>query len=500
MNCPQDTIVAVSTPLGCAARAIVRLSGPGALDMALRRFRPDDAAETAAGATYRAYRGAVTPSRGGRAARVPVDLFLMRAPRSYTREDVVELHVPGSPPVVDELVADLCREGARPAGAGEFTARAFASGRLDLAQAEAVMAVVAASTERSLAAAQRLLEGRLSDEVNGLVDRLRDLLARVELAIDFSQEDVPLVTPAEAGRVAADLRDEVVHLSRGAREVTHLDGDLRVAMVGRPNVGKSSLFNRLAGADRAIVTDVPGTTRDELREAFTMAGSRFVLSDTAGLDDAVADLAADRRPEEADVLARAARARTLSALARAEVVLVVVEAGRMIADAAARDDVRRLLATLAAPVILVANKCDLPAGDTPGRTADRVRSVLRDVAPEGRVVTTSALTRQGLDRLRAAMADALRLGDVDRSSEGPAVSARHRRCFEWAAEALERAVELCDTAGSGAPGDIAPPAGFSEDLLALDLREALDALCGITGRGSPRDVLDEIFARFCIGK
>jgi len=413
----------------------------------------------------------------------------MRGPRSYTRQDVVELHLPGNPALTEEVISLACRRGARPADPGEFTARAFICGRIDLAQAEAVMAVVNAGGERSLAAAQRLLEGRLSSEVNGLVDRLRQLLARVELAIDFSDQEVPIIAPGEAAEDARALRDDVVRLSRRSRDLAHLDGDLRVALVGRPNVGKSSLFNRLAGADRALVTDVAGTTRDELRETFIIGGSRFVLSDTAGLADAVADIGAAGRG--AEQVHEAARQRTMTALAQAEVVLIVVEAGRLIADAEVRQDVGRLLATLAAPAILVINKCDIPAPGAADSTAEAAHQVAAEVAHGAPVVTVSALTGQGLDALKAAMAATLHLGQVDRGSEGPVVAARHRRRLETAAEALERAVELCVTEGG---------AVFSEELLALELREAMDSLGRIVGRGSPQDVLAEIFAGFCIGK
>jgi tRNA modification GTPase len=350
------------------------------------------------------------------------------------------------------------------------------------------MAVVNAGGQRSLAAAQRLLEGRLSSEVNSLVDRLRRLLARVELAIDFSDQEVPIIAPDEAAEAARALRDDVVRLSRRSRDLAHLDGDLRVALVGRPNVGKSSLFNRLAGADRALVTDVAGTTRDELRETFIIGGSRFVLSDTAGLADAVADIGAAGRG--AEQLHEAVRQRTMTALAQAEVVLIVVEAGRLIADAEVRQDVGRLLATLAAPAILVINKCDIPAPGAADSTAEAARQVAAEVAHGVPVVTVSALTGQGLDALKAAIAETLHLGEVDRGSEGPVVAARHRRRLEASAEALERAVELCVSQG----------AVFSEELLALELREAMDSLGRIVGRGSPRDVLAEIFAGFCIGK
>ncbi|MBN2583190.1 MAG: tRNA modification GTPase [Planctomycetes bacterium] len=488
MHTDHDTIVAVSSPLGGSPRAIVRLSGPQAFQCAASVFKadhpiPDDD-------TYCSRRGFVAVECGSLRADVPATLLVMRGPRSYTRDDVLELHLPGNPALVAETVALVCRAGARPAAPGEFTARAFTAGRLDLAQAEAVMAVINAGGLRALSAAQRLLTGELSSQVESLVDRLRRLLARTELAIDFSDQDVPILSADEAAAEAARLRDDVVGLARRSREVTHLDGDLRVALVGRPNVGKSSLFNRLAGAERAIVTDVAGTTRDELRQTFAIDGATFVLSDTAGLADAVADLA----PTDDDQrrLHAAAHRRTVDVLARAELVLVVVDAARLVSDPSSRNDVDRLLATLAAPVILVLNKCDLLPGGCDGSQADRAAELAADLAHGAPVVAVSALTGHGLETLRAAVVRTLRLGDVDRASDGPAVVARHRQCMEASAEALERAVLVCSQSDEAG--------GIGEELLALELREAIDALGRITGRSSPEDVLADIFAGFCIGK
>ncbi len=450
-----------------------------ALRAALTVFQtPETIEETA---TWRWWAGTVALAAGGTTAAVPAALWLMRGPRSYTRATIVELHLPGNAAVVEAVVAGLCRAGARAAGPGEFTARAFLNGRLDLAQAEAVMAVISAGGERELAAAQRLLEGRLSDEVRELVGRLRRLAARVELAIDFSEERLPIVSAAEVAAEAGAVRDAVVGLSRRAGQTARGDGEVRVALVGRPNVGKSSLFNLLAGAERALVTPVAGTTRDELRETFVLNGSRVVLSDTAGLDEAVADL---RRSDE---IYGAARRRTLAALGRADLVLVVAEAGNVIAEESVRSDLGRLLATLAAPAIMVINKCDLAAPDGSGGAATQARAAAGIIAGRGRVVTTSARTGEGLEELRAAMSEALGQGEVDRSAEAPAVAARHRECLELTSEALGRVAEL-------AAGE------FDEELAALELREALEALGGITGESSREEVLREIFAGFCIGK
>lgn len=472
MNTAEDTIVAVSSPLGSAARAIVRLSGPEALAAARSIFQTPETIEDTA--TWRWWAGTIPLAAGGTTAAVPAALWLMRGPHSYTRETIVELHLPGNAAVVEEVVARLCRAGARAAGPGEFTARAFLNGRLDLAQAEAVMAIISAGGGRELAAAQRLLEGRLSNEVRELAGRLRHLAARVELAIDFSEENLPITSAAEVAAEAGAVRDEVVRLSRRAGQAARGDGEVRVALVGRPNVGKSSLFNRLAGAQRALVTPVAGTTRDELRETFLLGGARVVLSDTAGLDEAVADL------RRADEIYGSARRKTLAALARADLVLVVAEAGSLIAEETTRSDLGRLLATLAAPAILVLNKCDLAA-------PDEALAAGKKIAGGVRVVATSALTGLGLDELRSAMAEALQLGEVNRSAEGPAVAARHREGLELASEALGRVAEL-------AAGE------FDEELAALELREALEALGGITGETSREEVLAEIFAGFCIGK
>jgi tRNA modification GTPase len=496
MICDTDTIVAVSSPLGSAARAIVRLSGPEAVRCAAAVFTPERPLGEAD--TYTSRNGTVALSSGPLRAEVPASLLVMRGPRSYTREDVVELHLPGNPALVAETMSRLCAAGARPASPGEFTARAFAAGRIDLAQAEAVMAVINAAGRRELEAASRLLSGELSECVESLVDRLRRLLARVELAIDFSDQQAPPVSAAEAGAEAARLRDDVVALARRCRDVTHGDGDVRVALVGRPNVGKSSLFNRLSGAERAIVTDVAGTTRDELRHPFTIDGTPFVLSDTAGLAEAVADLAPGDRGRQQ--LHAAAQARTLSVLARSDLVLAVVDAGRWTADPSSHDDVERLLATLAAPTILVLNKCDLLAPGDGGPAIDAAVASAREVSHGAPVVAVSALTGYGLDALRATMLQTLRRGDLDRAADGPAVVARHRQCMETAAEALERATLLCHPSGDHAGPAPCPDIDGAEELLALELREAIDALGRITGRSSPEDVLNHIFAAFCIGK
>jgi len=323
-----DTIVAVSSPAGAAERAIVRLSGDEAVAIADRVFDPSAGRhghpplgghdESASG---HGHAGVAMPPTciaelptysacDGRIALpadhmdVPATVYLMRGPRSYTREDVVELHVGGWPAVVPLVVEALVSAGARPAEPGEFTFRALVHGRLDLAQAEAVMAVIDAGSRAALRAAGDLLAGDLSREVAALAARVREALALVEVDLDFSDQDVPPIPPE---RIAADLaavRDDLAALGRRSRAMETFSGEARLVLAGWPNAGKSSLFNRLLARDRAIVTDVPGTTRDEVRATLHRGGLALRLSDVAGLDVARDELAGLARAK-AEALARA---------------------------------------------------------------------------------------------------------------------------------------------------------------------------------------------------
>jgi tRNA modification GTPase len=527
-----DTIVAVSSPAGAGERAIVRLSGPRAVEIAASVFAPDDQLPPsrerklagksschrsacdeagAAGDTGEltlAARGKTSPARladlpsyatlAGQIAlksegmTIPATLFLMRQPRSYTREDVVELHLGAWPAVVPLVVAALVSAGARAAAPGEFTLRALMSGRLDLAQAEAVMAVIGAGDRAALRAAGEMLAGRLSGEVERMIDRLREVLALVEADLDFADQNIEVAPPAEIAARLTDARRELADLGRRSRGLETFGGDVRLVIAGRPNAGKSSLFNRLLAADRAIVAPVAGTTRDELRAALHVGGLTFTLSDVAGLD--VTRGAADAGPAEisrgacpastrgaspaanADGcdIADKARAKALEAIGRADLVIVAVEA-----TAEAYDDIDDLLFLVAAPTVVVITKCDLAP-------PDRARAAATAAAEA--IVPTSAATGQGIDELRAALVRAVEGGAVDREAVGLVMTARHRAAMEQAAGALTRAVRVARR-----------PDGAGE-LVAVELREALEALGSITGRQAAADVLDEIFARFCIGK
>ena len=460
----EDTIVAVSSPAGAGERAILRLSGPRAMAIAKSVFPPDcHRGLVKDSPTHVALPGLLAPPGSG--LSVPAFVYLMRAPRSYTRQDVVEFHVGAWPAIEGDLVAGLVAAGARPAEPGEFTFRAFMRGRLDLAQAEAVMAVVAASSAAALRAAGDLLGGHLSREIAGLADQVRQVLALVEAGLDFSDQDIEIISHEEVASRLASVRAALADLGRRSRGLETFSGHVRLVLAGRPSAGKSSLFNRLLEADRAIVSPKAGTTRDEVRAALHIGGLTFDLSDIAGLDGSAAS----------DELSAKARTKALEALGRADLVILVLEA-----TAPSCEGADELLSLVAAPLVVAVTKCDLAP-------PDRAMEYLAARGVRAEAVATSAVTGQGIAALRAALVRTVEGGTVDRQAAGPVVTARHRAAMEQAAGVLARASRLARR-------------GEADELVALELHDALDALGAILGRRVDGDVLSEIFSQFCIGK
>jgi tRNA modification GTPase len=488
MNALEDTIAAIATAPGTAGLAVVRLSGPAAIAISDELFRGAAPLAQAAGNTLhhgwaiwpeRAIgvngageaRGVEAPGRRGaepRAVRIDeIVAAVFRAPRSFTREDVVELSCHGGRISAARVLAAALRAGARLARPGEFTLRAFLNGRIDLTQAEAVADLIHAETEAAHALALAQLGGALSRRLDALAERLTDALAEVEARVDFAEDvggvEVPghvVATVAEVDRaLGALLADEAY--ARALRE------GVRVPIVGRPNAGKSSLFNALLGEERAIVSATPGTTRDRVSEAIEIAGVRVTLSDTAGLRE---------RGETVEMIGIA---RTREALDQCAVALWVVDGAAPLAD-----EDRWIAARLAGKRVLVAlNKRDLPP------LADETAlATLLNGAAYG-VVPVSAARGEGLDALRAALAALLGSRSAAGAGDlGAAVAnLRHAEALSRARAALGRA---CEIARAGAPGEI----------VALELREALDAIGEVTGRTIGEDLLDRIFSRFCVGK
>jgi len=477
----SDTIVAIATAPGDAAIAVTRLSGPDAVAIAARCFRGarnpvESGSHRILFGSFVAEPGAATAAAtaagaAGANAGTPLDTVLLsifRAPHSYTGEDVVEISSHGGPAVPRAILDTLIGAGARAARPGEFTERAYRNGKIDLAQAEAVASIIRARSERSLRAAHATLGGDLSRRIEALDADLVTLLAEVESRIDFPGDvresaDVAALA-ARSGAAAALLREWIERLPSARRR----EEGVRVAIVGAPNVGKSSLLNALLGYDRAIVNEVPGTTRDTIEASIWLDGMEIRLTDTAGLRQA------------ADPVERLGVERSERAAAAADLTIVVRDCTRPDVGAVESE---RLLAAATGPVIVAWNKSDL------GRGAGAARVAI--AAATAAEVESVAVRPGGVDALVAAIRSALpRVLGESAGAELPATSVRQEALLVEAASALERAAEqLC-----GAAADVA------YDLAAVDLTEARRALGEMVGRGVDDAVVAAIFARFCIGK
>jgi tRNA modification GTPase len=452
-----DTIAAISTPPGEAGIGIVRLSGPGAEAIARRLFRPRRSRPH--WQSHCLYLGHILDSQGEILDEVL--LTLMRAPHTYTREDVVEIHCHSGFAVLRAILGAVLAQGARLARPGEFTLRAFLSGRLDLSQAEAVLEVITSRTQASLRVAAAHLAGGLGQRLGELRASLLGVLARLEAALDFPEEAAEL-SPEAIKETLAGPRQDLKHLLATYRQGRLLREGVKVVLAGRPNVGKSSLLNRLLDAERAIVTDIPGTTRDVIEETITLGGMALCLADTAGLREA------------RDLVEELGVARSRERLAQADLILYLVDGSEPLSS----KDAQVLVDLSDRPVLIVENKIDLPQ-------KLQVKEIGR-YSPHP-VVAISALTGQGLENLEEAVLD-LALGGEVRTDGEMVTQARHVELLVRAEEALSRGRALLDQAE--------PP----WELVALEVKEALMALGEITGEEVGDAVLERIFGEFCLGK
>ena len=390
-------------------------------------------------------------------------LAVMRAPKSYTGEDTVEVYCHGGGLILRRVLNLLVGEGARPAGPGEFTQRAFLSGRIDLTQAEAVMDLIRAKTEAGQRAAMAQLGGGLFREITHLRMEAMGLLAEIEAGIDFSEEDLQLASETRIKSSLQKMLQRTNSLLKTATTGKILREGVFTAIVGRPNVGKSSLLNALLMRDRAIVTPIPGTTRDLIEESLNMEGIPFRIMDTAGLQ------------ETNDLVEREGIDRSRSAIQQADLVLIVLDATQGITP-----EDRALLETTADKQrVLVFNKCDL--------LSENQRESFNRTANISDTVLISALTGKGLDEFRKALVDKTLSGTIICGEQESMINERHTRLLMDAKEAMIRTAHSMD--------QVAPA-----EIVAVDLRVTVDRLGEITGDTTTEDLLDTIFGQFCVGK
>ncbi len=455
----SDTIAAIATPPGEAGLSVIRVSGRDAIPIVQRAFLPAGRSQTTLpnAPSHTIHYGHVV-RHGQRIDEVLV--AVMRAPRTFTREDVVEVSCHGGTFVTRQVLDTLLAAGARLAQPGEFTRRAFLNGRIDLTQAEAIADLIHARTELALAAANEQLAGTLSRKLIPLRDSLISVLAHVEAHIDFPDEDISpdtrdqLLARIDAGLGITDS------LLATAREGQVLRRGVRAVIVGRPNAGKSSLLNQLLGHDRAIVSPIAGTTRDTIEETANIRGIPVVFIDTAGL----------RHP--GDPLELEGIRRTRAAADRAELILHLLD-GSLPLDPT---DASFLAEFSSRPRIVIANKSDLPRQLAPGHRTEDVCNLL----------PISCATGDGLETLKDAIAVRIRSGGVDVRPE-IAINARHEDALRRSREALARARE-------------ALASGLSVEWPAIDLRISVTAIGDIVGNTTTDDLLDVIFSQFCLGK
>jgi tRNA modification GTPase len=455
-----DTIAAISTPFGTGGIGIIKISGTKALEIACTIFRSPHLQEKPA--SHRLYYGEIINPEDGSLID-EVLLSFMAKPHTYTREDVVEINCHSGFLILRKILELVIKSGARLAEPGEFTKRAFLNGRIDLVQAEAVMDLIEAKSLTALNAASSQLKGFLSQEVNHVKEELIVLLSHLEAQIDFPEENIETFSCAEIREKAKDLLQTLTRLLDTYEEGRLFKEGISVIIAGKPNVGKSSLLNALIGEKKAIVTPIPGTTRDAIEDMIFLKGIPVKIIDTAGIRE-VTDLA----EEEGVQVAR-------DKITQADLVVLVIDSsqGVDVEDRKIREELQ------GKRVLIAFNKTDLPPSITP----DQVRKEFREEV----IIPISALHLQGLDTFKEAIVSEVIRHKIEPPTGSLVTNLRHKQALEKAGDALSKF--LADISNNSPP-----------EVLALHIQTGLEALGEIVGETTKEDILDQIFSRFCIGK
>ncbi len=460
MNYGDDTIAAISTPVGLGGIGIVRMSGDGSLSIAARIFKPSKKADVAQAKTFSIMHGHIIDPESGEEIDEAL-VSVMRAPNSYTRENVVEINCHGGAVAVRRALGIVLEHGARLAEPGEFTKRAFLNGRINLTQAEAVMDLISSRTEESMKIAADQLRGRLSKKLSGLRDSLLEICAYVEAYIDFPEEEIETGTSEEMAGRLAEIEEETGRLAKTFDEARFFREGLSVAIIGRPNVGKSSLLNTLLQRDRAIVTAIPGTTRDTIEEYLNINGLPVRIVDTAGI----------RSSNEAVELEGIRR--SIEALEEADFVIVVMDGSEAVKEGD-RDILKKLKEKNA---VIAINKSDLPC----------MTNLEGEMVYGKKHISISAKTGKGIEELKSLVFRS-NLANWEEDRDAVIVTnVRHKLALNRISAALLRAVDAMRT-------------DRPLEIIAIELRDALDNIGEITGEVTTEELLNRIFSDFCIGK
>ena len=456
----DDTIAAISTPQGTGGIGIIRISGSRAFEIAGRIFSGKKAFDELKSHTI-SYGKIIDPSSSETIDEVLVSK--MNKPNTFTREDVVEINCHGGLVVLKRVLELVIREGARLAEPGEFTKRAFLNGRIDLSQAEAVIDIINSKTLQSSRAAMDQLEGKLSRQLKKVRDHLIELLAHMEVNFDYPEYDVEEITGRKVYDEAGQIRDLLEGIMNSFEKGRILREGISAVIVGRPNVGKSSLLNELSGKSRAIVTDIPGTTRDIIEEYVNINGIPVKMIDTAGIR------------ETDDVVEKIGVERAQNAIENSDLVIVMIDAGVGISE----EDMEILEKVKGKKTIVLINKVDLAGKQEVDAIADKLAGF--------RVIRTSVKNEKGIDDLEKEITDLFMKGGISLNSEVIITNIRHK-------DLIAKAIQSIDEARGSYEN------GMPLDLIAIDIKNAAEFIGQITGESVSDDVIHKIFKNFCLGK